>query len=156
MLLLTSCASIYVVRHKTVASIRAEIDKGAEYRQRVKITGWMIDGFEMRAIYDSKEDLLNLTRGMSIRVKDGLPWDQGTDPLEEIKYPYRYKICQVTLEGTIYHTPSAIAHLYPELEGDTVELIDNIIIPKSKIEYHVFSRQKKQVTNDSSHDPFTN
>jgi hypothetical protein len=131
-----------VIRHKTVASIREEIYNGLEYRQRVNITGWMIDGFEMCAIYDSRDDLLNLTRGSYIRVKDGLPWSQDTDPFEETKYPYRYRICKVALEGTIYHIPSALAHNYPKLDGDRVELIDNIIIVKSEIEYHVFPKNE--------------
>lgn len=119
--LLTGCGHVYWVRKSAVEAISTSPEK---YRsKRVVVTGWGIEGFELSALYTTREDAIAL-RGPKIDVnQNSWPWDT-TDPFRHT-FPYKYRLARVRVEGTVLY--------WPKLQQSPT-LIDCIVVAESKYE----------------------
>lgn len=92
-LLLTGCATIYVVRHSTVEGILEK--KESAKLKRYRVEGYAVSEFEHRAIYGSLEDAKAsiIEKGIWLEPVD-LGWH---DPFGRTK-----QISKVKLEGTVW------------------------------------------------------
>ena len=100
-ILLSGCVNIYNVKKQTVEKITTAPEKFQG--KRVVLIGWGLDGFEISAIYPTREAAIAIGRP-NIQINPASwPWDT-TDPFR-FTYPYVYRLVKVKVEGTVmYHS----------------------------------------------------
>lgn len=119
--LLTGCGHVYFVRTSAVEAISSAPEKYQS--KRVVVTGWGIEGFEVSALYATRDDAVAL-RGPRIDVsQNSWPWDT-TDPFRHT-FPYKYRLARVRVEGTVLYWPKF---------QQSPTLIDCIVVTESQYE----------------------